>query len=381
MKISVLGAGLIGSAIIKDLAAESTLSVSATDSDFRVLESLANEVAISYDTADLRDKNVIADRVADADLVVCALPGYMGFETLKQVILCGKDVVDISFFDEDPFLLDELARAQEVTAVVDCGVSPGLHNIILGYVDAQLDRVQRTACYVGGLPEVRQWPYEYKAVFSPSDIIELYTRPSRFVEHGQMVVRPALSDIELLDFPQIGTLEAFNTDGLRTLMRTMDAPFMIEKTLRYPGHANIMRVFRDSGFFDTDPIDINGQSITPRAFTSTLLFDQWELHEGEEDLTVMKVIVEGERAGKSLRYTFDLIDHYDAVTRTTSMARTTGYTCTEVVRQVLAGSFTRKGISPPEFIGRTEGCFERLLQGYETRGIHLRQDITELNAS
>ncbi len=381
MKISVLGAGLIGSAIIKDLAAESTLSVSATDSDFRVLESLANEVAISYDTADLRDKNVIADRVADADLVVCALPGYMGFETLKQVILCGKDVVDISFFDEDPFLLDELARAQEVTAVVDCGVSPGLHNIILGYVDAQLDRIQRTACYVGGLPEVRNWPYEYKAVFSPSDIIELYTRPSRFVEHGQMVVRPALSDIELLDFPQIGTLEAFNTDGLRTLMRTMDAPFMIERTLRYPGHANIMRVFRDSGFFDTDPIDINGQSITPRAFTSTLLFDQWELHEGEEDLTVMKVIVEGERAGKSLRYTFDLIDHYDAVTRTTSMARTTGYTCTEVVRQVLAGSFTRKGISPPEFIGRTEGCFEMLLHGYEIRGIHLRQDITELNAS
>ena len=213
---------------------------------------------------------------------------------------------------------------------------------------------------MGGLPQTRQWPYEYKAVFSPIDIIEEYTRPARLVEYGQEVIKPALSGGELLDLPRVGTLEAFNTDGLRSLAKTLKAPFMKEKTLRYPGHANLMRVFRESGFFDSTPVEIKGTPVRPIDLTSKLLFDRWELAGGEADLTVMQVIVEGQKTGRKYRYTYDLLDKYDPNSQTHSMARTTGYTCTIIARQVLNGLFAQQGISPPEFVGRTKGCLENL---------------------
>ncbi|MBN1933243.1 MAG: saccharopine dehydrogenase, partial [Anaerolineae bacterium] len=233
----------------------------------------------------------------------------------------------------------------------------------------------RYLCYVGGLPQVRQWPYEYKAVFSPADVIEEYTRPARYVEHGEPVVRPALSDVELIDLPGVGTVEAFNTDGLRTLARTLDAPWMKEKTLRYPGHVNLMRALRESGFFSDEPLEIDGVAVRPLSLTSKLLFKQWKLAEGEADLTVMRVIVEGEKAGQSLRYTYDLLDRYDAATQTHSMARTTGYTCALVARQVIKGLFRQPGICPPEYVGRAPGCWADLLAGYAQRGIHLTETV------
>lgn len=378
MDIVVFGVGLVGSAIVKDLKRDSGFSVTAVDVHRMALDRLAAEVPVRTIRADVREPGCVAELVADADLVICAVPGFMGFETLQRIIEAGKNVVDISFFPQDAFLLDDLAKAQGVTAVVDCGVAPGLSNILAGYVSGLMERIERFVCYVGGLPVIRHWPYEYKAVFSPIDVLEEYTRPARFVEYGREVIRPALSDAELLDFPGVGTLEAFNTDGLRTLQRTLDAPFMQEKTLRYPGHINLMRVFRESGFFDTEPLDVGGVAVRPIDLTSKLLFDHWKLHPGEEDFTVMQVIVEGKRAAKRVRYTYDLLDRYDRATQTTSMARTTGYTATLVARQVLRGQFAQKGICPPEFVGRTPGCYEVLLTGYAERNIQLVEAVVDL---
>ncbi len=373
--ITVLGAGLVGSTIIKDLAQD--FSVTAVDFSTAALARLRATPTTQTIQANLQDAAQVQNAISGADLVVCAVPGFMGFKTLKQIIQAGKNVIDISFFPEDPFELDDLAKSQNVTAVVDCGVAPGLCNIIAGYVDAQLDQTDRYVCYVGGLPQVRQWPYEYKAVFSPIDVLEEYTRPARMVEHGQPVTRPALSDVELLDFPGVGTLEAFNTDGLRSLMKTLNAPFMKEKTLRYPGHVTLMRVFRESGFFNTAPIDINGQPVKPIDVTAKLLFEQWKLQPGEEDFTVMQVSVEGRKSGKTVRHTYNLFDRYDRETDTHSMARTTGYTATIVARQVAGELFAQKGICPPEFVGRTPGCFENLLNEYAKRNITLTQTTTE----
>lgn len=378
MNITVLGAGLVGSAMVKDLAQEADFRVTVVDVNPAALEQLAAEVPVRAICADVREPGRVAALVAEADLVLCAVPGFMGFETLRRIIEAGKDVVDISFFPEDAFLLDELAKEKNVTAVVDCGVAPGLSNLIAGYVSSLLERVERFVCYVGGLPVLRHWPYEYKAVFSPVDVLEEYTRPARFVEYGQLVVRPALSDAELLDFPGVGTLEAFNTDGLRTLQRTLDAPFMKEKTLRYPGHINLMRIFRESGFFDTRPVDIDGVAVRPLDLTSKLLFEHWKLRPGEEDFTVLQVVVEGERAGRRIRYTYDLLDRYDRETQTTSMARTTGYTATLVARQVARRQFAQKGICPPEFVGRTPGCYADLLAGYAKRNIPLVETVVDL---
>ncbi len=378
MDIVVLGAGLVGGAIAKDLAADSNLLVTAVDLDVGLLTKLTASSSIDSIQIDLKEYGAVESVTANCDLVVSAVPGFMGFETLRKVIEAGKNIVDISFFGEDPFQLDELAKEKNVTAVVDCGVAPGLCNIIAGRIHRNLDRTDKYVCYVGGLPVKREWPYEYKAVFSPIDVLAEYTRPARFIEKGKEVVKPALSEIELIDFPGVGELEAFNTDGLHTLGKTLDAPFMIEKTLRYPGHAELMRIFRESGFFSDELVEVNGQRIRPIEVTSKLIFDLWKLGDGEEEFTVMKVILEGEKDGKKVRYSYYLLDKYDTETQTTSMARTTGYTCSIVARQVASGLFSRKGICPPEYIGREEPCYENLLKEYEKRNIRLNETISEL---
>lgn len=378
MNITVLGAGLVGSAIVKDLAATATHAVTVVDYNPTTVRQLEAAAGVRGVTANLNALERFDDLLAGADLVVCAVPGFMGFSTLRKIIEAGKNVVDISFFAEDPFLLDALARQKGVTAVVDCGVAPGLSNILLGNLSQRLDHINRFVCYVGGLPQERRWPYEYKAVFSPVDVLEEYTRPARYVEYGSEVVRPALSDVELLDFPQVGTLEAFNTDGLRSLARTMDIPFMKEKTLRYPGHANLMRIFRESGFLDEQPITVDGMEIAPVRLTAKLLFDQWRLKPGEQDMTVMQVVVEGSEAGRHARYVYDLIDRFDSVTGTTSMARMTGYTCTAVARLVANGVFRQPGVCPPEYVGGTPGCCDAVLADLAERGAEFEIQVTEL---
>jgi saccharopine dehydrogenase-like NADP-dependent oxidoreductase len=372
MKITVLGAGLVGAAITTDLAGETGYQVSVADTNRAALDALAPIHAIH---ADLSTQQGIQSAIFDSDLVICALPGFLGHAALGQIIEAGKNVVDISFAPEDPFLHDDLAKSKGVTAVVDCGVAPGLSNLIAGRLSTRLDRIDRFTCYVGGLPRVRELPYQYKAVFSPWDVLEEYTRPARYVEYGQQVVRPALSDVELLEFPGVGTLEAFNTDGLRSLMTTLDAPFMKEKTLRYPGHADLMRAFRETGLFSHDPIDVKGQRVAPIDITANLLFDQWRLRNDEEDLTVMRVEVEGEEDGHPISYVYSLLDHFDRDSSTTSMARTTGYTCAIVARLLVGGQFKRRGICPPEYIGQVDACYERILSEYADRNIQVTETI------
>ncbi|MDP3047552.1 MAG: saccharopine dehydrogenase C-terminal domain-containing protein [Chloroflexota bacterium] len=378
MNITVLGAGMVGSAIARDLAQESAFSVTAVDRDGEALGRLSRLAPVATTQADLSDGAAVPVAVNPADLLVCAVPGFLGFQTLKAILQAGKNVVDISFFPEEAFLLDDLAREKGVTAVVDCGVAPGLCNIMAGHAVGLLDEAHAYSCYVGGLPVVRTWPYEYRSVFSPVDVLEEYTRPARQVEHGQEVVLPALSEVELLDFPGVGTLEAFNTDGLRTLRHTLRLPSMKEKTLRYPGHANLMRVFRESGFFGAEPLDVRGQMVRPVDLTSRLLFEQWRPTDADqqEDITIMQVVVEGSKDGRPTRHTFYLLDHYDRASGVTAMARTTGYTCAIVARQVASGLFARRGICPPEYLGQTPGCWEDLMAGYAARGIHVEHTVS-----
>ena len=375
LNILVLGAGLVGSAIAKDLARESTFNVTAADVSQASLDRLGATGSIRCLREDLSSPERVKQLAGAYDLVIGAVPGFMGYQTVKAVIEAGRNIVDISFFPEDALELDALAKERNVIAVVDCGVAPGCSNVLMGRVDALLDRTTKFLCYVGGLPIVRRKPYEYAAVFSPADVIEEYTRPARYIEHGTMVTKAALTDVELLDFGGVGTLEAFNSDGLRSLAFTMKAPDMKEKTLRYPGHADLMRALRDTGFFSKEPVVINGATVRPLDLTSKLMFPVWQLGENEEDLTVMKVIVEGEKNGQGKRYTYDLLDRYDRATRTTSMARTTGYTCSVAARLVANGIFARKGVSPPEFLGRESVAYEALMAGLRERDVVFHETI------
>ena len=356
-KIIVLGSGMVGRVMATDLAAD--FEVTAVDVSPANLAGL-EKTPVKRLRANLSDAAAIRDVVRECDLVVGAVPGSMGFATLREVIAAGKDIVDISFFPEDAFLLDDAARKAGVTAVVDCGVAPGMSNMILGYHAARM-AVGRFECYVGGLPFRREFPFEYKAPFSPADVIEEYTRPARYVENGHIVVKPALSDVENMDFPEIGTLEAFNSDGLRSLLATMKVPNMIEKTLRYPGHVGHIRALRDSGFFGPEEIEVRGRSVRPLDVTSAVLFKHWRLHEEDDEFTIMRIIVEGEENGRPKRYTYGLFDRRDRTTGFSSMARTTGFPATAVARLVLAGKFGRKGVCPPEFVGGDEPSFRVVL--------------------
>ena len=373
-RITVLGCGLVGSVMANDLATQHDVTV--IDVSTQAFEKLSNNITQRVQL-DLSRVGAVTDFLQknEVDVVVGAVPGFMGYRIAEEVIRAGKNMVDISFFPEDPFGLDDLAKQHGVTIVTDCGVAPGMGNIILGYHDTQME-IKRYECLVGGLPVVREWPWEYKAVFSPIDVIEEYTRPARYVQGGQEIIREALSDAELIPFPGLGTLESWNSDGLRSLIRTMKhIPDMIEKTLRYPGCIEYLRVLRAAGYFSYEPVDINGTMIRPIDLTAKLLFPQWKLKPGEEDFTIMRIIIEGQQAAQHKRITYHLLDRFDRTTNTISMARTTGFTCTAVTNLVLSGKFNRMGICPPEYVGQHAGCYDDVMSYLNDRGVRYEISI------
>ena len=342
--IIVLGAGLVGGVMATDLAKQH--EVTSVDISQINLDKLKGIKTIC---ADISDATTLHDLIRDFDLVVGAVPGFMGYKMMKDVIEAGKNIVDISFYSEDPFGLNELAKEKGVVAVMDCGVAPGMGNIIFGYHNLNME-INDYECFVGGLPEKREWPYEYQAVFSPIDVIEEYVRPARFVKNSKMITKEALSDTEIIDFEEIGPLESWNSDGLRSLIKTMaHVPNMIEKTLRYPGCVEYLKVLRESGFFSYDEIEVNGHKIKPIDVTAKLLFPLWEMKEGDKDFTIMRIIIKGTENGNEVTYQYNLLDRYKD--DTISMARTTGFTCTAVANLVVNGDYKRIGISPPEYLG------------------------------
>lgn len=370
MKIAVLGAGMVGRAIAADLAAQHTVtSFDISQPNLEQLQQAAPEVETRQ--ADLNDYTHYDTLLAPYELVVTAVPGFMGYAVLEAAIRAGKNIVDISFFPEDVLALDALARELGVTVITDCGVAPGMNNFIIGRYNEEM-AIKEALIYVGGLPQDPQPPFLYKAPFSPIDVIEEYTRPARLVENGEIVVRPALSERELLSFDGVGELEAFNTDGLRSLLFTMKhIPDMKEKTLRYPGHIDLIVALQTAGFFNTDAVKVSGQTIRPLDFSAAFLIDQWKLQPGEQELTVMKVVVKSE----SQTVIYELLDKYDEASQTSSMARSTGYTCTAAVNLIANGLFTEKGVYPPELVGRHKQCFDFVLHYLGERGVHWRKTM------
>lgn len=365
-KITVLGSGLVGSVIAQDLSKKFLVEV--IDMNEHSLQTLANKKNITTIKADITDFNTLQKLVIGSDLVVSALPGFLGYNVLKNIINLGKNVADISFFPEDALSLNDLAKEKNVTAIVDCGVAPGMSNLLLGYHYAQM-QVEYFECMVGGLPVERKFPFEYKAPFSPIDVIEEYTRPARLMENGKIVTKPALSELEYIDFAGIGTLESFNTDGLRSILHTMRIPNMKEKTLRYPGHTKLIQALKTAGFFDEEKIDINNVTIKPIDVTAKLLKNIWKLNKNEEEFTIMRIIIKGKEKNTDKTYEYNLLDRYDATTGFSSMSRTTGFTCAAMVHLILENIFNAKGVFPPELIGSNTKSFNFVMNYLSERNV------------
>lgn len=367
-KITVLGAGMVGGIIAIDLS--KNYEVTLVDLSSEHLNSARTKAKLKTKVADLSSSEAIKNVVKNADLVVGAVPGFMGFEMLKSVIEAGKNIADISFSEQNPMELDSLAKENGVTAIVDCGVAPGMSNLILGYHNERME-IESFVCYVGGLPVKRTLPFEYKAPFSPIDVIEEYNRPARFIENGKIVTKEALTDSEFLEFDEIGTLEAFNTDGLRTLLDTIKIPNMKEKTLRYPTHIQKIKMLKEMGFFSSKSLTLkSGLEIKPLEFSSELILPQWKLHPEEDEFTVMKIVISGFQNKVSKTLTYNLLDRFDKKTKTSSMARTTGFTCSASANLILNCIFKEKGVFPPELVGKNKKCFDYVLKYLSKRNVN-----------
>ena len=370
-RIVILGCGPVGKYMAIDLCQDPNYEVISVDINQEVLEDLPKEHSVLTRVADLSAAAGVTQAIEDADIVIGAVPGPLGYAVLETVIQAGKNIVDISFFLEDPFGLDDLARERGVTAVVDCGVAPGMSNIILGDHMRRM-KVSDYELFVGGIPKSREAPLGYKTSFPVLEVFEEYSAPGKIVVDGQVLEKLALSETMTIDLPKIGSMACLNSDGLRTLIHTAvpDIPNMFEKTLRYPEHVDQMRIFNDAGFFSQTPIQVKGTSVRPIDVTASILTPLWKYEPDEADLTVMRLVISGVEDGKPTTYTYDMCDEYDPATGALSMSRTTGYTCTAVTRLVLDGDYSRIGICAPEFVGRADGCRQSVEKYLQDRGVH-----------
>lgn len=372
MKVVVLGSGRVGWLIARDLNEDPNLQVTVIDKSVASIERVSRRVGCDSMVEDLGDPEAVGRVVCGADLVIGALPGAMGLATMEAVIDAGRPYVDISFMPEDPRSLDAKAKERGVAVLYDAGVAPGMSNILAAHSAAQMSPVRHVSILVGGLPNVRTQPWEYAAPFSPADIIEEYVRPARMRVSGNITMRPALSGLEHVDFPGIGTLEAFHTDGLRSLIDTLDCPSMEEKTLRWPGHSDKIKLLRDAGFLSKDKVELpTGELVCPRDLTLKLLEEPWRLDEDSDEFTVMRVTIIGGVDPNYSRIVWNLVDRSDRIRKETSMARTTGFPAAILARMVLDGTLKLEpGVNPPETVIHSEGVVERLLSELTIRGVH-----------
>ena len=366
IKILVLGGGKVGSAIAFDLAKNHIVTVA--DINELTLNNLSKKIKVKTICTDIAARDKLKNIIEPYDLIISAVPGFMGYKTLQTIIECKKNVVDISFSPEDPLELNDLAIKNNVSALVDLGVAPGLGNIIFGHYNKKM-KIHSYECYVGGLPKEKNPPFQYKAPFSPIDVIEEYTRPARLFENHTIITKEPLTDLEIIEFDTNESLEAFNTDGLRTLLKTMShVPNMKEKTLRYPGHAKKIQLLKDIGLFSTKTKSLNDYNFKPIDIIAEILKKDWHLEEGEKEFTVMRIIMKN----NDKQIQVDLYDEYDTQTEITSMARTTGYTCTAGANLIINKIFNKKGVYPPELISIEDNCYNFIINYLEERNVILK---------
>lgn len=368
VKIAVLGGGLVGTPMALDLNMDENIEVKLADINVQNLNRAKSE-GIECFQMDVLEGSNLETFIEDVDYVINALPGEIGYQSLKRCVLKGKSGIDIAFYPEDFSELNEIAIENGASWIVDMGVAPGMSHLLSAYATTQLDETDEIKIYVGGLPKDTHSYWQYKAPFSPSDVLEEYTRPARFVRNGEEISMPALSEPEIIEFPVVGKLEAFNSDGLRSLIKSLNVENMIEKTLRYPGYIEKINVLKETGLFSQIEINLNGCKIKPLDVVSQLLFDQWKLEENEVDFTVMQIRVKGKMKGEEKEIVYDLYDEYDPATAIHSMARTTGYTATSALGAMIDGLFNIPGVHPPEFLAFYENVVSDILDRLKKRGV------------
>jgi|SRR5579875_336339 len=400
--VVVLGCGLMGSSIAFDLLESNTVSkvtvVDANSDRLKALELKSSKrsgvdsrtgssikLTEKLETLELdilKRKEDLVKLLPKYDIGVGALPHGIAEEAVFAALDAGIDFVDLiySWRYEKSNPIDSKAKQKGVTIVPSCGLAPGLTNILAKYAADQMEEVDSVKIAVGGIPEVPKQPLNYKVVFSIDSVIEEYVRDALIVRDGKKVVVPALSEVEELNFQEFpdNKFECFITDGLSTLPETMKkVRSMEEKTIRWKGHAEQVQLLMDLGLFSDRPVNLRttGARVSPRALLATLLDKKLAMHQGDKDMTLLLVTVQGrkKKGDKSTRvHQYEMVDRFDTSTQTTSMARTTAYPCSAVTQMILEGKISEKGFIPPELAIKDER-FDEFISRLERKGLNIKE--------
>ncbi len=373
-----MGAGSVGKAISYDLYERVTGSdLILVDKCRSCLEEASKLIGRSeIKQVEIRGEDDIYRIIKDVDVAVNALPGRFGRASWIAAIKAGVDLVDVSYSPDDPTQYHVQANDAGVTIIPDAGVAPGLSNMMAGRAYAQLEEVKELKIYVGGIPEKPIPPLGYLVTWSPEDLIEEYVRPARVINNGNIVEKPAVSELERVLIPGVGELEAFLTDGLRTMLKTLKGVgVMEEKTLRWPGHAEKIELLKVLGYLDREPLDLNGSSVSPAHVTAKLWRER--LKGDTKDMVVLRVIASGRTSLNNVEIEYRMVDRYDEATGFSAVARTTAFVATGMLKLITEGAIPGPGVVPPEIIGMDESLFSSVAEWLSWRGINILERVTE----
>jgi len=383
MRMLVLGAGLQGSACAYDLLQNPAI-IEVRLADQRVdrlpafLQSYIGKGRLTTIQLDVKDAKAVAAAMAGVQSVMCALPYYLNPPMTEAAIAAGAHFCDLGGNTEivqQQQRLKASAEAKGVTVVPDCGLAPGMVNILAQLGIDRCDTVDSVRIFVGGLPQHPEGPLNYQIVYSIEGVLDYYTTLSWIIRDGKQLQMKALSEIEPIHFDApVGELEAFHTaGGLSTMAFRYQGkiPNMEYKTLRYPGHAKIMEAIRELGLLELEPVQVKGTTIVPREVAIAQMQPRLT-KQNSPDLVALRVVVTGTKGGKPITHSFELVDRYDAAHGISAMMRTTGYSLS------ITGQLQAEGAVSPAGVHTPDECMpgERYIAELAKRGIAIAQTVS-----
>ncbi|MEM3845094.1 MAG: saccharopine dehydrogenase C-terminal domain-containing protein [Candidatus Parvarchaeota archaeon] len=396
-KVIVFGCGLMGFYIIKDIISnweeiEEIVVVDDSEDNLRKLSNLKQQlktdgkkIAITVVKKNIvKEKESVIEAARGSLVGIGALPHGVSKYAMDICIDAKVNFVDLVYdnYLSNPDKIDKRARTAGVTVIPAMGVAPGLSNLMVAAGVEKFDHVDSVKIYVGGIPEKRVPPLDYKIVFSATSVVDEYIRDARVRRNGETLKMPALSEVEPVSFFSYdkGEFEAFLTDGLSTLLETFpDIPNMEEKTVRWKNHTEKLKFLRDIGLLSHDKLKLaeDGVEVDPSEVMATLFRDKLSFTENDRDVTLMKVEVAGTRDGEKLKYIQEMVDRYDETSHVTSMARTTGTTCSVVAEILAKRLFSSIGFFAPEKAIKGD-YWKILLKGLSKRRIFINEATVKI---
>jgi len=354
----VLGAGLQGSACAYDL-----------------LQNPDVKEVLIFTPLDVRDREAVLALMQQSDAVMSAIPYYFNYELAELAVQAGVHFSDLGGNTEIVFkqkTLDAQAKKKNITIIPDCGLAPGMVNILAEHGINQLDTVESVRIFVGGLPQKPEPPLNYQIVYSLEGVLDYYTTLSWVLRGGKRTQVEALSEIEVVRFAgSVGELEGFHTaGGLSTMAFRYEGkiPTMEYKTLRYPGHARIMEAIRELGLLELKPVDVKGMKVVPRDLVVAAMGPRLTKPDSH-DLVALRVVVEGTRGGKPKKIGWELVDYYDEENGISAMERSTGYSLSITGQMQARGEIGKAGVFTPDEAIPAEKYIEELAK----RGVVIKE--------